>query len=82
MTVGAGDGVEDEHGVLDGAGHGAELVERPAEGHGSGAGDAAIGGAQAGDAAAHGRRDDAAAGLGADGEGHEAGGGGCAGASG
>ena len=63
MVVGAGDGVEDEHGVFDAAGHGAELVEGPAEGHGSGAGDAAVGGAEAGDAAAHGGGDDAAAGF-------------------
>jgi len=66
--VGAGDGVKDEKGVFDGAGHGAELVERPAEGHGAGAGDAAKGGAEAGDAAAHGGTDDGAAGFGADGE--------------
>ena len=80
LIVGAGDGVEDEHGVFDGAGHGAEFVEGPAEGHGSCARDAAEGGAEAGDAAAHGGADDAAFGLAADAEGYEAGGGGCAGA--
>ncbi len=80
FVVGAGDGVEDEHGVFDAAGHGAEFVEGPAEGHGSGAGDAAEGGAKAGDAAAHGGADDAASGFAADGEGDEAGGGGGAGA--
>jgi len=73
-SVGARDGVEDEDRVFDGAGHGAELVERPAEGHGAGAGDAAVGGAEAGDAAAHGGADDAAAGLGTDGEADQAGG--------
>ena len=72
MAVGTGDGVEDEHGVFDGAGHGAEFVEGPAEGHGSGARDSAVGGAKAGDAAAHGGRDDAATGFRADGEGYQA----------
>ena len=72
--------LQDEHGVFDAAGHGAEFVERPAEGHGAGAGHAAVGGAQAGDAAAHGGADDAAAGFAADGEADQAGGGGGAGA--
>src|SRR5436190_1486061 len=45
---------------------------RSAEGHGSGAGNAAIGGAKAGDATTHGGGDDAAAGFRADGEGYEA----------
>ena len=74
--VGTGDGVEDEQRVFNEARHGAEFVERPAEGHGAGARDAAVGGAEAGDAAAHGGADDAAAGFAADGEGDEAGGGG------
>ncbi len=86
LIVRAGDGVEDEHGVLDGTGHGAEFVEGPAEGHGSGAGNAAKRGAKAGDAAAHGGRDDGAVGFAADGEGYEPGGrgraGACAGAGG
>jgi collagen type III alpha len=77
--VGAGDGVEDEHGVFDGAGHGAEFVEGPAEGHGAGAGDAAEGGAEAGDAAAHAGPDDGAVGFASDGKGNEGGGGGGAG---
>ncbi len=80
FAVGAGDGVEDEHGVFDAAGHGAEFVEGPAEGHGSGARDAAVCGAEAGDAAAHGGTDDAAPGFRADGEGYEARGGGGSGA--
>src|SRR5256884_1017653 len=76
--VGAGDGLQNEHGVFDGASHGAELVERPAERHGSGARDAAVGGTKAGDAASHAGADDAAAGFAADGEADKAGGGGCA----
>ena len=79
MAIGTGDGVEDEHGVLDAAGHGAEFVEGPAEGHGTGAGDAAEGRAKAGDAATHRGRDDAASGFRADGEGYETGGGSCSG---
>ena len=79
IVIGTADGAEDEHGVLDGAGHGAEFVERPAERHGAGARHAAVGGAQAGDAAAHGRADDGAAGFAADGEADEARGGGGAG---
>ncbi len=78
--VRTGDGVEDEHGVFHAAGHRAELVERPAEGHGTGAGDAAEGGAEASDSATHGRVNDAAFGFTADGEGDESGGGGGAGA--
>ena len=80
LFVGAGDGIEDEHGVFDGTGHGAEFVEGPTEGHGSGTRDAAESGAKAGDAAAHGGADDAAVGFAADGEGDEACGGGGAGA--
>ena len=79
--IGAGDGVEDEGGVFDAAGHGAELVERPAEGHGAGARDAAEGGAESGDAAAHAGADDAAAGFAADAEADECGSGGGAGSS-
>src|SRR2546429_9423 len=71
-------GLQNEHGVFDGASHGAELVERPAERHGSGARDAAVGGTKAGDAASHAGADDAAAGFAADGEADKAGGGGCA----
>ena len=72
--------LQDEHGVFDAASHGAEFVEGPAESHRAGAGDAAVGGAEAGDAATHGGRDDAAAGFAADGEADESGGGGGAGA--
>ena len=67
---------EHEQRVLDAAGHGAELVERPAQRHGARARHAAVGRAQADDAAAHGGRDDAAARLAGHGEGDAAGGGG------
>src|ERR1700755_2319956 len=59
----AADGAEDEHGVLNRTGHGAELIEGPAERHGPGARHTAEGGAQAGNTAAHGRTDDGATGL-------------------
>src|SRR6266849_5422202 len=59
---------EDEQSVFDGAGHGTELIERPAESHGASAGHAAVGGAQPGDAATHAGADDAAAGFAADGK--------------
>src|ERR1700761_4244245 len=72
----AADGAEDEHGVLNRTGHGAELIEGPAERHGPGARHTAEGGAQAGNTAAHGRTDDGAAGLAADGEADETCGGG------
>jgi len=62
--------------VFDGAGHRAELVERPAERHRAGARDAAIRRPQAGDAAAHAGANDAAAGFAPDGETDEARGGG------
>ena len=76
--VGAGDGAEHEHCVFDVASHGAKLIESPAEGHGAGAWNAAVGGAQAGNSAAHAGADDAASGLAANGEAHQSGGGGCA----
>ena len=72
--VGTVDRLQHQHGVFDAASHGAELVERPAEGHRAGARHAAVGGPQSGDAAAHGGTDDAASGLTADREGHQAGG--------
>src|ERR1051325_2279273 len=78
--VRAGDGLQDEKGVFDGARHGAKLVERPAERHRAGAWDAAVGGGKAGAARAHGGADDAAAGFAADGEADESRGGGGAGA--
>src|SRR5437667_4231235 len=58
-----GDGLQNEKRILDGARHGAELIERPAESHGAGARHAAVGGPQSGDAATHARADDAAAGF-------------------
>ena len=65
---------------------GAEFVEGPAEGHGTGTRDASERRAETSDAAAHGRADDAAVGLTANGEGHESCGGcragACAGAAG
>src|SRR5216683_181295 len=61
--IGSGDGLQDEQCVFDGARHGAEFVERPAEGHGTGARHATVSGAQSGDAATHAGADDAAAGL-------------------
>src|SRR6266404_9621601 len=71
-SIRAGDGLEDEERVFDGAGHGTELIERPAESHGAGAGHTAVGGTQPGDAAAHAGADDATAGFAADGETDEA----------
>src|ERR1700751_6078758 len=68
--------MQDEDGVFDVTGHGAELVERPTERHSASARDAAVGGPQSGDAATHGRADDAPAGLAADGETNQARGGG------
>jgi hypothetical protein len=61
--VGPGDGLKHEHSIFHSAGHGAEFVERPAEGHGTGARDAAIGGPESGNPTARGGADDAAAGL-------------------
>src|SRR5207302_7966364 len=66
--VGAGDGLQDEDGVFNGARHGAELVKGPTKRHRASARNAAIGGAKAGDATAHAGADDAAAGFAADGE--------------
>ena len=62
------DGIQHQHRVLDGARHWAQLIERPAQRHGAGAWHTPEGRTQASDAAAHGRADDAAAGLAADGE--------------
>ena len=67
-----GDGLQNEQRIFDGAGHGAELVERPAESHRAGARHAAISGAQPGDAATHAGADDAAAGLASNREADEA----------
>src|SRR5579863_8317858 len=64
--VGPGDCLQHQHRVFDAAGHGAELIERPAERHRAGAGDAAVSGTQASDAAAHAGADDAATGFAAD----------------
>src|ERR1019366_3758134 len=47
-SVGAGNGLQYEHGVFDTARHGAELVERPAQRHRAGARHPAIGGPQPG----------------------------------
>ena len=62
----AGDGLENEESVFDGASHGAELVERPAQGHRAGARNATVSGAKTSDAAAHAGADDAAASFAAD----------------
>ncbi len=67
----AGDGLKDEHRVLDRPRHRPEFVERPAQRHRAGARHAAERGAQARDAAAHRGADDAPAGLAADGEGDQ-----------
>src|SRR5581483_67825 len=64
--IGARDRAQHEERVLDAPRHGAELVERPAEGHGTGARYAAECRPQARDAAAHAGRDDAASRLAAD----------------
>src|SRR4029077_1212743 len=74
------DGLKDKQCVFDSARHGAELVERPAEGHRASSWDAAEGGTQPGDAATHAGTDDAATGFAADGKAHEARSSGCAGA--
>src|SRR5258707_853336 len=66
--VGAGDGLQDEQCVFDGARHRAEFVEGPTESHGAGARDAAVGGTQSGDAATHAGTNDASAGFATDGE--------------
>src|SRR6266850_8538771 len=68
----AGDGLEHKERVFDGAGHGAEFIEGPAESHRTGAGHSAVGWAQSGDAAAHAGADDAATGFAADGKADEA----------
>src|SRR3569832_174504 len=75
--VGTADRLEHEHRVFDAAGHGAEFVERPAEGHRTGAGNTSIGRTQSGDTAAHARAHVAAAGFTADRESLECGGRGC-----
>src|SRR5205814_825219 len=75
----ARDGGQDQAAVLRAAAHGAELVERPGEGHGAVAADAAIGGPQAGDAAVSRGRDDRAGGFRTDGEWDQGGGDGGAG---
>src|SRR6266478_7622152 len=61
-----GDGLKNQQGVFDRARHGAEFVERPAEGHGAGARNAAVSGAKSGDAATHAGADDATPGFAAD----------------
>src|SRR5216684_9048429 len=71
--IGSGDGLQDEQCVFDGARHGAEFVERPAEGHGTGARHATVSGAQPGDAATHAGADDAAAGFAANRKAHQTG---------
>ena len=71
--VGSGDGLQDQHGILDSARHRAELVERPAQRHRTGARHATKRGAQAGDPAAHRGADDAATGFAADRKRHQAG---------
>ena len=65
------DGGEDEGAVLDASADGSHLVERPAKGHASRAGDAPEGRAQPGRSASLGGRGDGAESLGADGEGAE-----------
>src|SRR5437762_13872109 len=67
-----GDGLQNEQRIFDGAGHGAELVERPAESHRAGARHAAVRGTQPSDAATHTGADDASAGLASNREADEA----------
>ena len=78
-VVGAGDGVEDQRVVLDGAGHRANLVERVARRHDAVAADPSEGGTEPHDPATDRRRQDRTAGIGADGEADETGGGSAAG---
>jgi len=69
-----GDELVDPGGILDGAGDGADLVERRGEGDAAVAGDAAVGGLEAGDAAEGGRLADGPAGVRGQGGGGQPGG--------
>ena len=69
--VRAGDGLQDKAAVVGVEAQGAQLVQRPAQGHGAVAAHSAVGGPEAGDAADAGGREDGAPGLGAYGEGDE-----------